>query len=539
MGLVEDPSGPEASPSWGRRARNRAPIFGMLGFLAGVLCAALFIPSHAQSGLRTAAGDVSSSGAGSAGPGDAAAAGGSAPGASATGGSGTANGLTGGGSAGAGQGGVAGSQRASTLAPPGGNGGSTAPGVTATSINLGVLGGDSTGVTPACPRCGQGGQATDEALVAGLFNLWHRQGKLPVYGRELTPIFQEANDLDVTGASYTSACQNLVSRKSFVVAIGSGAEGAEPCLAKQFHVLTLDAYGGPAKADIESASPYLWEVGPSVDEVLSNFAIWADQHNLLKNQVLGLYAPADGSTYGNIQEIVNATFVPQLKKLGYHLAVNYAWSGTGQSDDAIAVQKMKSAGVTVVFIVTGLSEPAGFQNQAEQIGYRPKYPAPGYALGSFTDATADVSWNATAEDGNLLFAASWWGPWSARRPAAAAGNATVQECLDAYEAGSHTTLDVYNDDAKISYLLSECSNLDVILQAIINAGPKLTQAGFISGIEAIRNMRTPAFPSVSFGPQRHEGSDTWLSAQFNKNRWQPSNDYINRFGNPQPWWMVL
>jgi hypothetical protein len=531
----------------GRRGRNRGPAIAMLGFLGGLLCAALFIPSHPKTGFtasgaggpaggsQTALGGGAAAGSGPAASGLA----GSGIGGSGAGVAGAAGSAGAFGASGSGGGlGASGPGNVVSALPPGGNGGATASGVTATAINLGIVGGDSTGITPACPRCGQGGQATDEALVTGLIAQWHKQGKLPVYGRDLAPLFQEANDLDATGASETSACQNVVAKKPFVALTGTGAGGADSCLAQQFRIPTLDASGGVAKADVQAAYPYLWEVGPSAETALANFAHWADQQGLLKGQVLGLFAPADGSTYGNIQEILNASFVVELKKLGYHLTVDYQWSGTGQSDDAVAVQKMKAAGVTVVFVTTGFTEPAGFQNQAEQIGYRPKYPAGGYASSSFTDSTADLAWNANAEDGNRLFATSWWGPWSSRSPATATGNQDVQDCLDAYESGSHTTLDVYNDDAKILYLLAECSDMEVILQAIRNAGPTLTQATFIRGIEAIRNMQTPMFWSVSFGPQKLEGSDDWQSAQFNRNKWQPSNDYINRFGNPQPWWVT-
>jgi hypothetical protein len=197
---------------------------------------------------------------------------------------------------------------------------------------------------------------------------------------------------------------------------------------------------------------------------------------------------------------------------------------------------MKAAGVTVVFVLTGFTEPAGFQNQAQQLNYHPKYPAAGYGSSSFTDATADLAWNANAENGNNLFATNWWGPWTVRQPATTTSNASAQECINAYENSSHTSLDVYNDDAKLLYILAECSALDVILRALQAAGPHLTQASFVSGIETIRQMQTPMYWSVTFGPTKPFGSDDWQLAQFSKNKWQPSNDYINRIGSPQPWY---
>ncbi|MHB8664048.1 MAG: ABC transporter substrate-binding protein [Acidimicrobiales bacterium] len=530
------------------RQRGRTPAVAMLGFLAGLLLAALLIPSHSGTGLvasggQSAGGDAGTSSGISSGTSSGKQAG--TPGVRRVPGRpvSSAGDASGGspGSSGSGVGAPS-SQPGDQAAAPGSTtptatatGGATAVGVTANSISIGILGGDSSGIAPACPRCGQGGLATDQATVSGLLALWHKQGRLPVNGRDLKPFFQSSNDLDATGASQQSACEKLAADKVFVSVTGTGAEGADACLTKQHHILLVDAGGGIPVADVQSASPMMWEVGASLENALFNFALWADQQNLLKGQVLGIYAPADSSTYGNIQEIMAASFIAELKRLGYHIAVNYAWGGEGQTDDSVAVAKMKAAGVTVVFVVTGFTEPAGFQSQANQAGYHPKYPAPGYGSSSFTDATGDITWNATAENGNNLFATSWWGPWSVRKPATAAGNPVVQECLDAYSQTSHTTLDVYTDDAKILYILSECSDLDVILQALTAAGPHLTQATFIQSIEAIHAMQTPLYSSVTFGPRKLFGSDDWQLAQFNKNRWQPSNDYIDRSGSPQPW----
>jgi hypothetical protein len=80
--------------------------------------------------------------------------------------------------------------------------------------------------------------------------------------------------------------------------------------------------------------------------------------------------------------------------------------------------------------------------------------------------------------------------------------------------------------------------LDVIRQSILNAGPRLTQASFDTGIEQIQNMQLPEYRSVSFGPNRREGAATWQSAEFNKSRWQPSNDLIKKIGPYEPFWSL-
>ena len=67
--------------------------------------------------------------------------------------------------------------------------------------------------------------------------------------------------------------------------------------------------------------------------------------------------------------------------------------------------------------------------------------------------------------------------------------------------------------------------MDVILQALENAGPDLTSQRYVSAMEQIQNLQTAEYESVSFtnGPGT-EGDNTWQTAQFNNGRWQPSND---------------
>jgi len=551
------------------RRNGRSPAVLMATFLLGTLTAALFIPSHRTSGVNAGGGSVyglgSTAGGASGGALGVGAAGesGTGLGPSATGpgpGTGAAAGGVGGsdgdavgpgstigasggavGPGAAGVGGGVGASGSTTATPPGGNGGATAVGVTATSITVGILGGNSQAIGPVCPRCAGIDSATDQATVSGMIAAWHKEGKLPIYGRDLKPFFQSANDLDTTGASEQEACENLETDKPFVVLTGAGTDDSWECLTQTYHTLAVDAAGGQAAegaagnqpVGLYSEAPYLWELGPSMETVLTGWASWANQMGLLKGQVLGLYEEDDADDNG-LQEILNATFVAQLKKLGYQLKVDYAYSGEGESDDAVAVAKMKAAGVTVVFVSPTLTEPAGFQSQATQVGYHPKYPVADQGSYAFTDAEADISYNADAENGNSGLGYRWWN-WSARDPATPADNQAAAQCVSAYEAETGTTLDVYKDDAQLRYILDECSDLDVILAAMTDAGPHLTQTTFIQAIEKIQDMQTPEYESVSFGPGQYFGDNVWQSESFNDARWQPSNDYWKPVGAYTPW----
>jgi hypothetical protein len=500
----------------------------MAAFLVGVLVAALFIPNHATQGSTTG-GPVAIGGSHGGG------------GASAASGSGTGTGLGGptstgagtaapGGSAASAQGSpgthaasvAASSPAATTSATGGANSGASAQGVTATSIKLAVLGGSSQTVGSACPRCSNGGQATDQAIVNGLIALWHKQGKLPVDGRNIVPVFASANDLDATGVTVQSACEQLGGQAPFVALTGFSIGGGD-CLGQTYHVFSFDASAGASLGSHGKSYPYFWEVGPSLEQSLVSWASWANAQGLLKGHVLGLYAPNDQADSG-FQELLGATFIPRLQQLGYHLAVDYAYGQNSSSDDPIAVQKMKAAGVNVVFVFGSLTEPSGFQNDAQQLGFDPTYPTVDAGDGAFADSLADVAYNSNAENGDLGLGSRWW-DWSSRNPATPAGNPAAADCVNAYEQQTGTTLDVYNDDAILRYILDECADMQVILQGLENAGPDLTSQTFVHGMDQIQNMQTAEYESVSFtnGPGT-EGDNTWQTAQFNAGRSQPSND---------------
>jgi len=539
----------------------------MGAFLIGVLITALTVPTHSTKGavlgglgVSTSATEgspapeaVSAGGVGGAGGvGSAGGAGGGAPGGVAVGVGGTtvAGGTGGGGGGGlpdtvaasgaTGAGELASGPRGSSgvggynAAPAGGNGGATASGVTATSVNVGIFGGNSQAVSAACPRCGGVNEGTDEALVAGLFALWHKEGKLPIYGRDFNPEFEDVGDLD--SSDDASACDALVAEHPLVILTAAGADGADNCFTEQDHILLVDGAGGIQEEQVLQSFPYFWELSPNIETIQVGFAQWANQMGLLKGQVIGVYSPNDASDFAyatNEQQDLEATFFAELKQLGYHVTEDYEYNEEGASDDPIAAAKMKAEGVTTLFIFGDLTEPSGFQNQAEQIEYNPKYPITDEGGQNFDDSLADVEYNANAENGNYLYANRWWN-WSARDPATPADNPAAVECLTAFENAAHATLDVYNDDAKIHYILDECADLQVIRQAIVNAGPHLTQATFNAGMAQIQNMQTGEFSSITFGPHRYFGDNDWQSALFNRNRWQPSDDYVKTLGPYTP-----
>lgn len=514
-----------AGAAFARRSRSVPPV--AIAFLAGVLLAAIVLPSDPDDATvadSSASAGVSPSGSA---PGSGTGEAGATPGSGEVPTEAVAEGGGAGGGAGGGgtvPGGGAAAPSATAGAGPAAAQGPVR-GVTATEIKIGVANLDSQSLAPVCPRCSNG-NAADGGVSLALYDAWHRDGLLPVHGRDIKFVNRKYNLL--SPEEQRSTCVELAQQHKVFAAVDDNASATTItyCLAKEFHTWVMT---GTSQADedvLRSADGYMFQGAAGVMRMLRNFPRWLDENGLLKGQVLGLYS-ADGA--GN-QATLDKSLRPALKKMGVELAVDFRSGGT--TDAAVAVQRFRAAGVTVALLLTGTLE---FQNLANQAGYRPKYPAVDTNGLMQTDAVADVSWNPDAMDNQLGFSQEF-SEWEKRRPATPKGNPAATYCLDAYSRKHKRELDVFDNDAEIRYVLEVCSALQIVRQAIQNAGPVLNDDTFRKGLYAIRDFNTGAWPSVSYGPGKVAGGDLWRTAQYRKARWAPAGTYWGNLTGWSPLW---
>ena len=76
------------------------------------------------------------------------------------------------------------------------------------------------------------------------------------------------------------------------------------------------------------------------------------------------------------------------------------------------------------------------------------------------------------------------------------GNPAAQYCVDAYQSYTKRTLDTFDNDAEIRYLLEVCSALTIVRKAIELAGPNLTEQTFLQGMYSLHGLQTGSWPSV-------------------------------------------
>jgi hypothetical protein len=63
---------------------------------------------------------------------------------------------------------------------------------------------------------------------------------------------------------------------------------------------------------------------------------------------------------------------------------------------------------------------------------------------------------------------------------------------------------------------------DIVVMALEATGKDLTRAKFLAALESIKDLKPTIFPgpSITFGPQRHQGTSTTFLAKVEGGRWK-------------------
>lgn len=487
------------------RERRSGALFGVVtGFLLGALVAALAVPDHGTITVRRTTGEVSA--AAPTAPGDTtvadtsdgvAAYPDSAP--AAGGAAAPADGEMPPGRATARPGGAATASGAGAPAT-GPMGGATARGVTENRIVLGVAYPDLGALRALGPKYDNGDvPAQWRALVAS----WRKDGRLPVAGRDIELRFASYQVTDLV--DQRRACAALVNdHKVFaVVGVAYFSVGAE-CVAREYRtpLLTSD---GPLDSAFARSAPFLFSLGMSESRLWRNFVRWADAKGKLRGRKVGVYYLNDPTEREIVQQIVK----PELAKLGHKLAAEVTTDQSlGGPQDAVAVQRFRSAGVDVAVLLTS---KAGFMQQATAQGYEPEYLDNDHAFG--TSDTAASTYPPQQFDGALGFSGRRVGESAAGRPL----SKEQEACLAAYERESGDRVERpkgSDETAEFSYVLMGCDLGTVLLGGLRAAGAALTPDSFVKGIETLTRVPLLRYATASYGPGKHHGSDFAQTVQW-------------------------
>jgi hypothetical protein len=383
-------------------------------------------------------------------------------------------------------------------------GGATARGVTASKIRIGIAEPDIQALRSLGPRYNQGNV---QEQIASVLEGWKRDGKVPVNGREIEFVFRRYQLL--VAEEQRAACVNLVQQdKVFAVAapyqFGVGSE----CVAREQQ--TALVVTDEQQDDVYKRAPLLFSIYPSQGRALRNVPHWAHSEGLLKGKKIGIYYTQRGKA------LYDQYFTPQLKKLGYDYTVEATRARPeGGPEDSLAVQRMKTAGVDVVFIggdpaeatPAPTSRAGTFPDQAESQDFHPLYITQPIQLG--TGDTANSNQNQSQWDGARSMVYLRHG----ERGAGLTFEAPTEKCISDFErhTGRKFARTGVAPNAEEASLLQVCDVLNVILEGIRRAGPGLTTQTLVAGLEGIRVLNMASSAPISYGPGLHAGVSQYRS----------------------------
>ncbi|MFL6239831.1 MAG: hypothetical protein ACJ735_10130 [Actinomycetes bacterium] len=463
-------------------------LAGAVGILVGVSVALLFAPKGAlTSTLQTG------------GPGDTGVPGGPAasagPGAKAhvAGGRGGANsGLVSNGHR-VGPGAAAGPN---TLGTSNGKGG-----VSNSVIRIGIAVPDLGAVSALGPGYDDGDpQKQAESVLAA----WHRDGLLPVNGRDVQFSYAKFNILSDPAAR--AACTSLIDDDKVFMVISNhtfSGPGAD-CVTHEHHE-TLVTSDGVTEAEQAMDAPYYFTTEMSESRLLRNWPHWANARGLLRGKRIGIYY------FSSEKQEVLGNLKAQLARLGYgKQVVSEVTSNTegGGPSDAVAVQRFQAAHVDLAWLVVDQLSQTNFMNTAQSNLYHPTYVGSDYRLDSTNTAT--MTFPASEYDGTYGFTGLRVGEGAG----GVAESAEQQKCVSDYKKLTGQTVDRESNEAEYVSLQYTCDEGRAVMFALQHAGRSLTQASFIAALEQIHNMPMGMTGNVSFGPGIFAGTSTQRTIEW-------------------------
>lgn len=330
---------------------------------------------------------------------------------------------------------------------------------------------------------------------------WEREGKRTVHGRKIQFVYRRYDVL--SPEDQRAACVNLIQdRKAFMVVGTVYFRVGGDCVTVEHKtpMLTSDALN---ETILARGHPYAFSLATSDDRVGRNLVQFAHRRKLITGPI-GIYYE---DTPEN-RDLIQRNFKEQLGKLGYEVAAE-ATTDTGfpSANDALAVRRFQQEGVEVAFIFAARD---GFTQQAEAQGYEPRYIDSDFMYGTTDANTANA--NANQYAGTLAISGRRGGEQAAGLPL----TREQQWCKQAYE--EHTGVAINDRNSfRFQMAMHSCDSANTVRAAIERAGPGLTNASFIAGLESLKDVPLARSADLTFGPSKHHGAD-----RFRTLEWQAS-----------------
>jgi len=345
-----------------------------------------------------------------------------------------------------------------------GNGGVTSPGVSATTIRVGV----------------PGLKDRDDYQKSRLVDFFNSHYQL--YGRrlELVDIALSPTDISSPGAQRAAAADASQRRLFAATELSSTTYGSAPSpddetpyraalAAKGIISVQSSTWGGGTSRDLAAHAPYLWNFAPPIDRVEEAFAEVACRSLVGKRAEWAGPASRTMRKFGFIYQMPSSSVPPPIKPVtdaiarcgGGNVQVERVVAYTAGSQQAVL--SMRNAGVTTLMCPSHLSVCTGLMGDASRLAYQPEWVLFG---GNFTKNSEQFS---TSPDQAVR--AFSMGTWDKR-------------LVDKDAPSQQAQAEVHGQSSAAGELLDAYHALALIAAGVQLAGPSLTPRSFSDALHA-------------------------------------------------------
>jgi hypothetical protein len=378
--------------------------------------------------------------------------------------------------------------------PPcqGPSGGAPAKGVTADTVQLGVLYPD----TKSLASIGFGvDNGPFDAAYKALLEAPNTQGG--ICGRKVAADVVLYNPL-VAGDD-SKGCTKLTEDKPhFIVFAGGGATTASlQCLAGQGNTLTLTETP-QAQGTADQLGGRLFSLAENWDTYFATVPKVLQQAGLLKGKVGFVYgASGESDVY---RRAIESKLLPGLKDLGLDPVTCVLPASASQPEGAAAiplcVEKFESSGVSTLLAAIDIYSLASFANEAAKQGLHAHYVNVGDWVSS---AVASLLFEKVSKPQYFDGMVTTTGLETDAPPPPSYRD----DCLRRIEQAGVKPAPADMTEFQREFMVSVCFRVDVMLYAVAAAGPAPTQASFIAALEKTPAFRAPTGVAGSWAPHKH------------------------------------
>lgn len=385
----------------------------------------------------------------------------------------------------------------STGTSGGSSSGSTSVGVTSDTITIG----SHAPLTGAAPVPSGSAEKGSKLLWE-----WMKQTKETVNGRSVEPILKNDN---YNPSQAVAVCKEMVEKdKVFLLSGLAGTDQIQACARYAASVGVPYLSAGVTENGLVGLPNYF-----------TTSVTYNDQGPLLADMLvtkLGAKSEKNGVLMFDTPNFADAHdgFIQGMQKMGADVVYDRKVSkGAGQTEAQTVVQEMAAAGIENVYVLVSPVWWLQVLKAADTQQYKPQWVGVGISMTFDTVANVGCRGNAAIDKAKFF---SPFPAWIDRNKF----DAEYDKAMAAIYGGQ-------GDD----FVWAGFSAAKQLRGLLENAGKDLTREGFITTTEHLRNMKSPAMPTLSYTPDDHLGANQVHvdEARCSDNRWHTIQSFVSDF----------